>query len=99
MSDLKDVDIMCKECREHFTLTVREQEFYHDRGWQWPKRCSSCRKERKERSRRDKKDIVQTRHECICDKCNKNTTVPFVPDGRKPVLCKECYRAQDEKER
>jgi CxxC-x17-CxxC domain-containing protein len=30
--------------------------------------------------------------EVICSKCGIKTTVPFVPDGRRPVYCKDCYR-------
>ena len=29
-----------------------------------------------------------------CDKCGKECEVPFKPNGRKPVLCSDCFRAE-----
>lgn len=31
-------------------------------------------------------------HETICWNCGKNTTIPFKPDGKRPVYCLECLR-------
>ncbi len=31
-------------------------------------------------------------HTVICDKCKKETTVPFKPTGTKPVYCKSCFQ-------
>lgn len=33
----------------------------------------------------------------ICAKCNKECEVPFRPNGRKPVLCNECFGSNSEK--
>ena len=30
-------------------------------------------------------------HKATCAECGKEAEVPFKPDGRKPVLCKECF--------
>ncbi len=30
-------------------------------------------------------------HEVTCDKCGKQTEVPFKPKGDKPVYCRECF--------
>ena len=90
--ELKDVSIKCVECEELFSFPVREQEFYKQKGFQWPRRCKKCREARKNRSGRNDQESVQTRHECVCEKCGEKTTVPFVPDGRKPVYCRDCYR-------
>ncbi|MFA5763649.1 MAG: CxxC-x17-CxxC domain-containing protein [archaeon] len=27
-----------------------------------------------------------------CSECGKETTVPFKPDGQRPVFCKDCFR-------
>lgn len=32
-----------------------------------------------------------TRTEVTCTKCNKATTVPFVPTPGRPVFCRECF--------
>ena len=30
------------------------------------------------------------RYPAVCSRCNKSTDVPFVPDGKRPVLCVDC---------
>lgn len=30
-----------------------------------------------------------------CEKCGKETTVPFKPTGEKPVYCRDCFRGED----
>lgn len=30
-------------------------------------------------------------HKVSCAGCNKETEVPFKPDGKRPVYCRECY--------
>ena len=32
------------------------------------------------------------RYPAVCSRCNKQTDVPFVPDGKRPVLCVDCYK-------
>ena len=39
----QDKIIVCQDCGEEFTFTVREQEFYANE----PKRCKNCRDKRK----------------------------------------------------
>lgn len=34
--------------------------------------------------------------ESVCWNCGKNTTVPFKPDGRRPVYCVTCYKQIEE---
>jgi len=38
------------------------------------------------------KKKVEKRKEypAICDRCNRNTKIPFEPDGSRPVFCEEC---------
>ena len=33
--------------------------------------------------------------EAVCAECGKNCTVPFKPNGRKPVLCSNCFGGND----
>jgi CxxC-x17-CxxC domain-containing protein len=35
-------------------------------------------------------------HTTICSKCKKETQVPFIPTGAKPVYCRECFQNQKE---
>ncbi len=45
----QDKVIVCQDCGEEFTFTVREQEFYEEHGFDnEPKRCKACRDKRKE---------------------------------------------------
>ncbi|MCX6779513.1 MAG: type IV secretion system DNA-binding domain-containing protein [Candidatus Magasanikbacteria bacterium] len=40
----------------------------------------------------EKPKSQETRFEAICSRCNKDTTVPFKPDGKRPILCVDCYK-------
>lgn len=33
-------------------------------------------------------------HPAVCAQCGKNTQVPFLPRGDKPVYCSECFETQ-----
>jgi len=35
-----------------------------------------------------------TMYPAVCAECKSQTEVPFLPNGRKPVLCKDCFSAQ-----
>ena len=41
---LKDITIKCKKCEEDFVWTVRDQEFYKEKGFFKPSICKNCRK-------------------------------------------------------
>lgn len=41
------VIIHCADCRQEFTFSVGEQEFFADRNFTPPKRCRDCRAARK----------------------------------------------------
>lgn len=44
----KDKTIVCKDCGEQFTFTVRDQEFYEEKGFtNEPVRCKACRDKKK----------------------------------------------------
>ncbi len=44
----QDKTIKCKDCGTEFAFTVREQEFYAERGFaEEPKRCKACRDAKK----------------------------------------------------
>ena len=45
---MKEKIIVCVDCKEEFVFSVREQEFYKEKGFESePKRCWNCRKEKK----------------------------------------------------
>lgn len=45
-------------------------------------------------SDRDKKDV--TLYAATCTTCGKSCEVPFRPDGKKPVLCRDCFAVKNE---
>ena len=46
--ELKDIELVCKDCGEKFMFTVRDQEFYAEKGFQnQPARCKACRDKKK----------------------------------------------------
>ena len=36
----------------------------------------------------------RVQHETVCSSCGKQTTVPFVPRGDRPVYCNDCFAQQ-----
>ncbi len=42
-----DKNLTCADCGQSFLFTASEQDFYAQRGFSEPKRCSSCRASRK----------------------------------------------------
>lgn len=47
MISYADKVLTCSDCGQEFTFTGSEQQFYADRGFTEPRRCSSCRAARK----------------------------------------------------
>ncbi len=46
--ELKDIEVTCKDCGEKFLFTVRDQEFYAEKGFtNQPVRCKACRDKKK----------------------------------------------------
>ncbi len=45
---MKDKTIKCKDCGNEFVFTVRDQEFYKEKGFlNEPARCKDCRDKKK----------------------------------------------------
>jgi N-acetylglutamate synthase-like GNAT family acetyltransferase len=51
---MADKTLVCKDCEKEFVFTEGEQEFYKERGFDEPKRCSECRKARKQQRNQDR---------------------------------------------
>ena len=93
---MADKTIVCRDCNSNFVFTENEQNFYKEKGFEnEPQRCPECRAIKKQQSRggnsggyaRQEREMFPA----VCAECGKSTTVPFKPNGEKPVLCKECY--------
>ncbi len=81
-----DKTLSCEECGKDFIFTAGEQEFYEEKGFTPPKRCPECRAAKKAAGRQFTK--------VTCAGCGKETEVPFVPSGDRPVYCRECFESQ-----
>ena len=49
-------EIVCKDCRNEFTLTDGEIAFYEKNGLFKPRRCSECREKRRNLKKEEKKN-------------------------------------------
>lgn len=101
-----DKSLTCRDCKQSFTFTAGEQEFYANKGLQnEPVRCPSCRSTRKS-SRPSEPEEGYVRygvfasfggrtprqmHPATCAECGMMTEVPFQPRGDRPVYCSACY--------
>jgi len=91
---LEDKSITCKDCARPFVFSVRDQQFYAEKGFQnEPQRCRDCRQARKGQGSGAGGSSRQS-YEAVCAECNTTTTVPFRPRGDRPVYCRACYTAQ-----
>ena len=103
-----DRELTCVECNQSFTYTADDQEFHAGKGYTEPKRCPSCRAARRQgggsggyggggggggyRAPREM-------HDAVCAECGKDTQVPFLPRGDKPVYCSDCFSKRPQQTR
>ncbi len=93
----EDRTLTCVECSNAFTFSADDQQYHADKGYEnEPKRCESCRQARRNQSSgggfgggfdRGPREM----HPVVCAECGKDTTVPFVPRGDRPVYCSDCF--------
>jgi len=88
---VEDKTLTCKDCGAPFVFSVRDQQFYAEKGFEnEPQRCRECRSQRKHQRGGDG---PREMHEAVCAQCNAQTSVPFRPRGDRPVYCRTCYAA------
>jgi len=94
-----DRTLTCVQCGNEFTFTAEDQEYHAGRGYQDPKRCSSCRAERRDNRGGGYSSgsggydrAPRQMYSAICAQCGKEAQVPFEPRGDKPVYCSDCYK-------
>jgi CxxC-x17-CxxC domain-containing protein len=89
---VEDKTLTCKDCGANFPFTVREQEFFAEKGFQnEPQRCKDCRQARRGSDARP--GAQRPSFEAVCADCGVTTTVPFHPRGDRPVYCRTCFTA------
>jgi CxxC-x17-CxxC domain-containing protein len=87
---VQDKTLTCKDCGTPFTFSVRDQQFYAEKGFEnEPQRCRDCRNQRK--NTRAATGTTREMYDAVCAQCNTPTTVPFKPRGDRPVYCRACY--------
>lgn len=95
---MADKKLSCKDCGASFVFTENEQAFYREKGFEnEPQRCPDCRAAKKQQKRGDSRgggysNAPREMYPATCARCGKETTVPFKPNGEKPVYCKDCYQ-------
>lgn len=93
-----DKTITCRDCSADFLFTENEQAFYKEKGFDnEPQRCPACRAASKQKQRGGDNrggygNVQREMFPAVCAECGKSTTVPFRPNGEKPVYCKDCYQ-------
>ena len=88
----QDKTIVCKDCGQEFIFSVRDQEFFAEKGFtNEPQRCKSCRDARKGSSRGGNGGARQM-FDATCASCGAPCKVPFEPRGDRPVYCSDCFR-------
>ena len=104
-----DKILTCADCGQEFTFTSSEQEFYSQRGFSEPRRCSSCRASRKAARGEtggasysggssygggSRDRGPREMFSATCSNCGKEAQVPFRPTSGKPVYCADCFATQ-----
>ncbi|MBX3171057.1 MAG: zinc-ribbon domain containing protein [Candidatus Eremiobacteraeota bacterium] len=103
-----DMTLTCTDCNQSFTFTSGEQEFHAQKGFSnRPSRCPSCRAARKASGGGGGRSGgggfgggfgggggSRQMHPATCAQCGKETEVPFVPSGNRPVYCRDCFSSQ-----
>ncbi len=91
---MEEKTLTCRDCGVEFTFSVREQEFYKEKGFMHePARCPACRSARRgQRPSNGQQSGPRQMYPAICAQCGKETEVPFQPRTDKPVYCIDCFR-------
>ncbi len=94
----EDRNLTCVECNSEFVFSADDQEFHAERGYQEPKRGSSCRQAKRAGgggyggggggyggggSRQ--------MYDAVCADCGSACQVPFQPRQDRPVYCSDCF--------
>ena len=96
----EDRNLTCLDCGQSFVFSADDQAYHAEKGYaNEPKRCPSCRQIRRNQRSNDGYGGGYDRgaremHPVVCAECGKDTTVPFLPRGDRPVYCSDCYSRQ-----
>ena len=95
---MESKQLTCKDCGNSFEFSVRDQQFYAEKGFEnEPQRCRECRALRKSQRAGEGAPSASGPREmfdAVCAQCNAATMLPFKPRGDRPVYCRDCFTAQ-----
>ena len=96
----QDKTLTCRDCADQFVFSASEQDFFAEKGFtNEPGRCPQCRAANKQRNggARGGNSNYQQRemHDATCAACGVSTQVPFRPSGDRPVYCRDCFSANN----
>ena len=87
-----DKQLTCQDCGTSFTFSAEDQAYHAEKGYtNEPKRCPSCRTAQRASGGNGRQREM---HPATCASCGKQTEVPFLPRGDKPVYCSDCFSKQ-----
>ncbi len=99
----QDRTLTCLECNSSFTFSADDQQYHAEKGYtNEPKRCPSCRQNRRSNGGYGTSSYGgssygsgrREMHPATCAQCGKQTEVPFLPRGDRPVYCSDCFSKQ-----
>ncbi|MCL6589631.1 MAG: zinc-ribbon domain containing protein [Firmicutes bacterium] len=97
----RDKTLICKDCGSDFAFTASEQAFFASKGFtNDPGRCPECRAAKKHQNGgrggpgNSGGGHNRQMYSAVCGACGASATVPFQPNGEKPVYCRDCFKAR-----
>ncbi len=92
----QDKQLTCQDCNTSFVFSADDQQYHAEKGYtNEPRRCPSCRQSRRtggsSRSGTGYGTGQREMHPATCAECGKQTEVPFLPSGTRPVYCSDCF--------
>ncbi len=97
-----DRDLTCVECNSEFVFSADDQQYHADRGYQEPKRCTSCRQAKRAGGGYGGGSGYgggggggyggsRQMYDAVCADCGSACQVPFEPRPDRPVYCNDCF--------
>jgi len=59
---MAELTIVCIQCDREFELDTEQQEYFHSRGFDLPKRCPECRKHKSKNNRTSRHSEDKKKH-------------------------------------
>ncbi len=102
----EDRNLTCVECDSEFVFSADDQQYHADRGYEEPKRCSSCRQAKRAGGGGYGGGSgyggggggggggyggSRQMYDAVCADCGSACQVPFQPRQDRPVYCGECF--------